>query len=52
MSDLITNLITDEKLGHMASKLWSDYVKGLVSWDEFTMELLEIMITNRGTDNV
>ena len=48
----MSDLITDEKLGHMVSKVWSDYVRGLIAESEFTAEIIEIMITNRGTDNV
>lgn len=48
----MSDLITDEKLGHMASKVWSDYVRGLITWNEFTTEMMAIMITSRGADNV
>lgn len=42
------DLISDERLGQMISKLWSDYVKGLIMWSEFNTEVMSVMLEARG----
>ena len=46
----MSNLITDERLGEMVTKLWSDFARGLILWSEFNLEMMEIMIDSRGHD--
>jgi len=42
------DLITDERLGYIVSKLWSDYVRGLISIEEFNREVFVEMLKARG----
>jgi hypothetical protein len=44
------DLITDERLGEMVTKLWSDFTRGLILWSEFNLEMMEIMVDSRGYD--
>ena len=40
--------VTDGKLGSIMTKLWSDYVRGLISLDELNLEVFEQMVKARG----
>ena len=46
----MSDLITDERLGEMVTKLWSDFTRGLILWSEFNLEMMEIMVDSRGYD--
>jgi hypothetical protein len=42
------DLITDERLGYIVGKLWSDYIRGLILLEEFNREVFEEMLKARG----
>lgn len=44
------DLITDERLGYMVSKLWSDYVRGLTMLSEFQLEVFALMVEHRESE--
>ena len=44
----MSDLITDERLGYIISKLWSDYVRGLTMLEEFNTEVFVELLKARG----
>jgi hypothetical protein len=40
--------VTDGKLGSIITKLWSDYVRGLIMLEEFNSEVFVEMLKARG----
>ena len=39
--------VTDERLGYMIGKMWSDYVRGLIMLTEFDREVFALMVEHR-----
>jgi hypothetical protein len=46
----MSDLITDERLGHAVGILWTHYVKGLILLSEFQLEVFALLADTRGTD--
>jgi hypothetical protein len=43
----MSDSLSDTKLGHMVSKMWSDYVRGLILLEEFNLEVFALMAEAR-----
>lgn len=43
----MSDSLSDTKLGQMISKMWSDYVRGLILLEEFNLEVFALMADAR-----
>ena len=44
------DLITDERLGELVTKLWIDYLRGIILLSEFKDDVLSLTVSSRGLD--
>jgi hypothetical protein len=44
------DLITNERLGELVTKLWIDYLRGIILLSEFKDDVLSLTVSSRGLD--